>query len=60
MPSPRREFLKSAAVVGATSVTVAPLFAMHDFIRGLRGAGVSEKDIDTVSRKVAAGLLGLD
>ena len=38
----------------------SPVDAMRDFIHGLRGAGVSEKDLDTVSRRVAAGLLGLD
>ncbi len=38
----------------------SPVDAMRDFIHGLRDAGVSEKVLDTVSRKVAAGLLGLD
>lgn len=37
-----------------------PVDAMRDFIQGLRKVGVPEKDIDTTSRKVAAGLLGLD
>lgn len=54
---PSRQFL--ATDCGMARMP-GPVDAMRDFIHGLRDAGVSEKDLDTVSRRVAAGLLGLD
>lgn len=54
---PSRQFLATDC---GMSKMPNPVDAIRDFIQGLRKEGVSENTLDLVSRKVSAGLLGLD